>query len=102
MSKRLFAGVFLAIALALGACSGGGTHSRGQFQGHVVGSSAEAIQTKMGKPDAIDDKDPAKPRWTYLKKTFDPDNFNKVDEKAIILLERNSDGIMAGKDVIFG
>lgn len=101
MSNSLVAGVLLAIVFTLNAC-GGGTHSRGQFHGHVVGSIAEEIQSKMGKPDSIDDKDPAKPRWVYSKKTFDPDNFNKVDEKIIIILERDAEGKLVGKDVIFG
>ncbi len=101
MSKGFVAGVLLAFALALSAC-GGGTHSRGQFHGHVVGTTGDDIQGKMGKPDAVDDKDPAKPRWVYHQKTFDPDNFNKVDDKVIILLERNAAGKLVGKDVIFG
>ncbi len=99
MLKGILAAMLL--ALVLGAC-GGGTHSRGQFHGHVVGSSSEEIQSKMGKPDAVDEKDAAKPRWVYNKKTFDPDNFNKVDEKVIIILERNAQGKLVGKDVIFG
>jgi hypothetical protein len=101
MSKGFLASVIVAVAFLLSAC-GGGTHSRGQFQGHVVGTSGDEIQTKMGKPDSVDEKDPAKPRWVYNKKTFDPDNFNKVDEKVIIILERNPQGKLVGKDVIFG
>jgi hypothetical protein len=89
---------FLLIAVA---CSAG-THSRGQFHGHVVGSTDEQIIGKIGKPDEVDSKDPAKPRWIYMKKTFDPDNFNAVDAKAIIILEKNTEGKLVGKDVLFG
>jgi hypothetical protein len=89
------------VLLVAVACSAG-THSRGQFHGHVVGSTDEQIVQKLGKPDDVDSKDPAKPRWIYMKKTFDPDNFNKVDEKAIILMEKNTEGKLVGKDVLFG
>ena len=88
------------LLLALG-CSAG-THSRGQFQGHVVGATEEEIVQKLGKPDEVDSKDPAKPRLIYMKKTFDPDNFNKVDVKAIIIMEKNAEGKLVGKDVLFG
>jgi hypothetical protein len=101
MLKGFFVGILIALAVTLGAC-GAGTHSRGQFHGHVVGATEDDIQSKMGKPESVDDKDPAKPRWVYSKKTFDPDNFNKVDDKVIILFERNEHGKLVGKDVIFG
>ncbi|MSQ53268.1 MAG: hypothetical protein EXR28_15445 [Betaproteobacteria bacterium] len=89
------------VLLVAVACSAG-THSRGQFHGHVVGSTDEQITQKIGKPDEVDNKDPAKPRWIYMKKTFDPDNFNAVDAKAIIILEKNTAGKLVGKDVLFG
>ena len=91
----------LAAFLALAGCSGG-THSRGQFTGHVVGSTEEQITSKLGKPEEVDNKDPNKPRWIYKSKTFDPDNFNKVDEKVMIILEKNAEGKLVGRDVIFG
>jgi len=91
----------LAVFLIMAGCSAG-THSRGQFTGHVVGSTEEQITSKLGKPEEIDSKDPNRPRWTYKGKTFDPDNFNKVDEKVIIILEKNAEGKLVGRDVIFG
>ena len=87
--------------LALAAACSGGSHSRGQFTGHVVGHTEEEILGKMGKPERVDDADPKRPRWIYSKKSFDPDNFNKVDEKATVILERK-DGKLIGIDVIFG
>lgn len=89
------------VLLVAVACSAG-THSRGQFHGHVVGSTEDQIVSKLGKPDEVDSKDPAKPRWIYVNKTFDPDNFNKVDAKAIIIMEKNTEGKLVGKDVLFG
>jgi hypothetical protein len=88
----------LAVAVAAG-CSG--SYQRGMFQGYVVGIPADEIQSKIGKPDSVDESDPNKPRWVYNKKTFDPDNFNKQDEKTIVILERK-DGKLVGVDVLFG
>jgi hypothetical protein len=100
-----FRGLLRALAIGafvvlVAACSGG-THSRGQFTGSVVGHSDEEIISKMGKPERVDETDPKRPRWVFTKKTFDPDNFNKVDDKATVILERK-DGKLVGIDVIFG
>ena len=78
-----------------------GTHSRGQFHGYVVGVPAEEIESRMGKPVVVEAADPNHPRWVYEKKTFDPDNFNQVDQKTTIILERK-DGKLVGADVLFG
>jgi hypothetical protein len=96
----LKAAVVVAALAVLAGCSGG-THSRGQFNGYVVGVGAEDIESKMGKPVSIDAANPDKPRWVYQKKTFDPDNFNQVDEKTIIILEKKN-GKLVGVDVLFG
>jgi hypothetical protein len=101
MLKQLPHLIVLTSFLLLAGC-GAGTHSRGQFHGHVVGATEEQIVSKMGKPADIDAKDPKSPRWVYKNKTSDPDNFNKVDERTIIILERNAEGKLVGKDVLFG
>lgn len=101
MLQGLLRFVVVAVFVIVAGCSAG-THSRGQFTGHVVGSTEDQISSKLGKPDDVDNKDPNRPRWVYLKKTFDPDNFNKVDEKVIVILEKNAEGKLVGKDVIFG
>ena len=88
-------------ALAVLAGCSGGTHSRGQFSGYVVGVGAEDIEGKLGKPVSIDAANPDKPRWVYQKKTFDPDNFNQVDEKTIIIFEKKN-GKLVGADVLYG
>ena len=77
----------LLTAVALAACSGG--YQRGIFQGYVIDSTEEQIASKVGKPDQIDNKDPNAPRWIYLKKTFDPDNQNKTDERTVIVFKKD-------------
>ncbi len=90
--------IALAAATVLAACSGG--YQRGIFQGYVIDSTEEEITSKIGKPDAIDNSDPNAPRWTYNKKTFDPDNMNKTDEKTVIVLKKDpKTGKMVGGEV---
>lgn len=101
MLQKFLGAVLVASLLVVAGCSAG-THSRGQFTGHVVGTTEEEITSKLGKPVEVDAKEPNRPRWIYKGKTFDPDNFNKVDEKVIIILEKNAEGKLVGKDVIFG
>lgn len=101
MMQRIIRVAVLSAAFALAAC-GGGSHSRGQFQGHVVGKAEDEIVSRVGKPDDVDTKDPAKPRWIYKGKTFDPDNFNQIDKTATVILEKGADGKLVGRDVLFG
>jgi hypothetical protein len=98
-SKR---GLIMALvtAVTLTACSGG--YQRGIFQGYVIDATEEQITSKIGKPDAIDNSDPNAPRWTYNKKTFDPDNQNKADEKTIVVLKKDAKtGKLVGAEVVF-
>jgi hypothetical protein len=91
----------LCTAALLAACSGGG-YQRGIFQGYVIDASEQEITDKIGKPDAVDNSNPDAVRWTYNKKTFDPDNQNKTDEKTIVVLKKSpKTGKLAGAEVIF-
>jgi hypothetical protein len=100
MLRRTFNLALIATILLAAGC--GGSYSRGQFQGFVMGATEEEIVSKVGKPDEIDAKDPNRPRWIYVKKTFDPDNLNQVDAKVTVTLERDAKGKLVGKDVLFG
>jgi hypothetical protein len=99
LGRALKTAVLIVSLAVLAGCSG--SYSRGIFTGYVIGTPAEAIESKVGKPVAIDAANPDQPRWVYEKKTFDPDNMNKVDEKTIIILERR-DGKFVGADILFG
>lgn len=95
--------VLLVVAAGfLAACSGGGTYARGLFTGYVMGKTEEEITGKIGKPDSVDRGTPDKPRLIYLKKTFDPDNDNKVDEKVTIIMQKDASGKLVAVDLIFG
>ena len=98
-TRRLAIALFAAAVLA--ACSGGG-YQRGIFQGYVIDTPAEEIAAKVGKPDAVDGSDPDAPRWTYNKKTFDPENQNRTDEKTIVVLKKDpKSGKLVGGEVQF-
>lgn len=91
----------LSLVAGLSACGPTGGYQRGLFQGYVVGSTEEEITSKIGKPDSVDASDPKAPRWVYAKKTFDPDNQNKVDTRTIVILQRDAQGTLRGTDVLF-
>ena len=88
--------------LTLGACSGefGGT-ARGLFIGYVTDKTEEEIITKVGKPESVDTK-PNTLRWTYKKKTFDPDNQSKFDDETILIFQKDASGKFKVVQVIFG
>ena len=90
----------LVAAVMLAACSGG--YQRGIFQGYVIDATEEQITSKIGKPDQVDNSDPNAPRWVYNKKTFDPDNQNKADEKTVVVLKKDpKTGKFVGGEVQF-
>ena len=91
----------LCMVAFLAACSGGG-YQRGIFQGYVIDANEEEITNKIGKPDQVDNSRPDAPRWTYNKKTFDPENQNKTDERTIIVFRKDAKtGRMIGAEVVF-
>lgn len=91
----------LIAAITLTAC-GSGAYQRGIFQGYVIDASEEQITDKIGKPDEVDAKDPSAVRWVYLKKTFDPDNMNKTDDRTVVILKKDSKtGKLVGAEVQF-
>ena len=90
------------IFLSLTACSGefSGT-ARGLFIGYVTDKTEEEVVTKVGKPESVDTK-PNTLRWTYKKKTFDPDNQSQVDGETILIFQKDASGKFKVVQVIFG
>jgi len=90
------------IALALSGCSGqvGGT-ARGLFIGYVMDGTEEEVIAKVGKPESVDSK-PLTLRWTYKKKTFDPDNQSLIDDETILIFQKDASGKFKVVQVIFG
>ena len=90
------------IYLALTGCSGefSGT-ARGLFTGYVTDKTEEDVVAKVGKPESVDTK-PNTLRWTYKKKTFDPDNQSLVDGETILIFQKDASGKFKVVQVIFG
>jgi len=91
------------IVLAMTGCSGefSGT-ARGLFTGYVTDKSEEEVVAKVGKPASIDNSTPNTLRWTYKKKTFDPDNQSQVDGETILIFQKDAGGKFKVIQVIFG
>ena len=89
------------LALALGCTPGGGGQQRGLFTGYVTDKSEDEVTSKVGKPDTVDTSRPNTPRWIYKKKTFDPDNSNKVDNETILIFQKAGDGKLRCVQVVF-
>ena len=94
--------IILAAAL-FAACSAGGGYQRGIFTGFVVDTPEEDIVSKFGKPERVDAAGTDARKWVYKRKTFDPDNQNKVDEETVIVMKKDpATGKWKGAEVVFG
>ena len=100
--KAFLAAAACGIVLALTGCSGqvGGT-ARGLFIGYVMDRTEEEVIAKVGKPESVDSK-PLTLRWTYKKKTFDPDNQSLIDDETILIFQKDASGKFKVVQVIFG
>lgn len=85
--------------LLLAGCNSGG-HTRGMFNGYVVGKTEAEIVDRFGKPVNIDRSDPEAPVIVYKEKTFDTDNGNRTDPETLIMLSKK-DGKLVATDVSF-
>jgi hypothetical protein len=100
--KAIVVAAACGIVFALSGCSGefSGT-SRGLFIGYVTDKTEEEVVAKVGKPESVDTK-PLTLRWTYKKKTFDPDNQSLFDNETILIFQKDASGKFKVVQVIFG
>jgi len=91
------------IVLSLTGCAGqvSGT-ARGLFVGYVTDKTEDEVVAKVGKPESADSSTPNTLRWTYKKKTFDPDNQSLVDNETILIFQKDAAGKFKVTQVIFG
>lgn len=95
--KRFLMATLIAVAVA--ACGQGG-FQRGVFYGKVIDRSPEDVVSAFGKPDAIESGSEGQ-RYFYLKKTFNPENMNQVDEKTIVEFGKDKEGKVVCVDVSY-
>ena len=101
-ARQLALALVAAAALAVAGCGPTGGYQRGIFMGYVVDTPEDELLSKIGKPDRVDASDPNAPKWHYKKKTFDPDNMNKVDEETVVVLKKDpATGKLKGAEVLF-
>jgi hypothetical protein len=98
MIRRFAAAALLAATLV--ACSDGG-FQRGVFFGKVIDRTPEEVVSAFGKPESIDSSVPDAPKYVYSRKTFNPDNMNKVDDKTVVEFEKNKAGQVVCTDVSY-
>ena len=101
--KALMVAAACSIVLALSGCSGqvSGT-ARGLFIGYVTDKTEDEVIAKVGKPESADSSTSNTLRWTYKKKTFDPDNQSLVDDETILIFQKDASGKFKVVQVIFG
>ena len=98
--NRLFQVIAVAAALLmLAGCKS--DYPRGQFHGYVVNHTEDEIRAQVGKPDDVDNSNPDRPIWVYYKKTFNVDDYNRVDEKTLVYMKKNETGKLVGQDTSF-
>ena len=101
--KGFFLAAACGIMLTLNGCSGQvGRTARGLFIGYVTDKTEEEVVAKVGKPESSDSSTPTTLRWTYKKKTFDPDNQSLVDGETILIFQKDASGKFKVVQVIFG
>lgn len=101
--KTFLIAVACGILIALTGCSGSfsGT-ARGLFTGYVTDKTEDEVAAKVGKPESVDNNTPNTLRWTYKKKTFDPDNQSLIDNETILIFQKDASGKFKVTQVIFG
>jgi hypothetical protein len=100
--KAILIAALCGLTIALAGCGGqDGGQQRGLFTGAVTDRTEEEVAQKFGKPDAVDSTG-ATIKWTYKRKTFDPDNQNQVDNETILIFQKDASGKFKVKQVVFG
>jgi hypothetical protein len=101
--RAILAAVACGVVLSLTGCGGqvSGT-ARGLFIGYVTDKSEDEVVAKVGKPESVAPATPTTLRWTYRKKTFDPDNQSLVDQETILIFQKDAAGKFKVVQVIFG
>ena len=101
--RAFLAAVACGILVAMTGCAGNFTGTaRGLFVGYVTDKTEEEVIAKVGKPESVDSSKPNTPRWTYKKKTFDPDNQSLIDDETILIFQKDAGGKFKVTQVIFG
>jgi hypothetical protein len=86
MMKRA---LLVAVAVALAACSVEYGQTRSSFQLKVAEKSLDEAISAAGKPTREEDRGPSEKVLVYEKKTFDSENQNAKDARALVTFKKD-------------
>jgi len=89
----------LAMCLLLGACAE--KMNREDFATLLRNKTGPEVLKNTGKPTSVDESKGDRHVWTYTARTFDVQNQNKVDAKAIVIFSPSAEGKMVVSEVKF-
>lgn len=98
--RRVSAVTAIAASLAFAGCSE--MLSRDDFAARVKDKSDAEVARIVGKPAAVDSSAPNQIAWTYTSRTFNIQEGNKFDSKAVVVFSKvGSNGQLKATDVKF-
>lgn len=98
--RRAAAVTAVAISLVFAGCSE--MLSRDDFAARVKDKSDAEVTKLVGKPAAVDSTAPDRITWTYNSRTFNIQEGNKFDSKAVVVFSKaGSNGQLKATDVKF-
>jgi len=100
-ARGIAAALAAAATIALAGC--GDLYSRETFTSSVMHKSPDEVRKNIGKPIAEDQSNPAQLTWVYENVTFDVENKNKRDPKAMVIFgPKDASGRQSVTEVKFG
>lgn len=101
INSRFFRGVTaVVVSLVFAGCSE--MLSRDDFAARVKDKSDAEVTKLVGKPAAVDTSAPDQVAWTYTSRTFNIEQGNKFDTKAVVVFNKaGSNGQLRVTDVKF-
>lgn len=98
--RRVAAVTGVAACLVIAGC--GEPLSRDDFAARVKDKSDTEVAKAIGKPAAVDTTAPDQVTWTYTSRTFNIEDGNKFDSKALVVFSKaGSNGGFRATDVKF-
>jgi hypothetical protein len=85
-------------ALVLSACAE--RMSRSDFESRVKDRAEHEVRKDIGKPAAVDAAGDTV-KWVYTKRTFNIEDGNKFDSRAVIVFSPAHDGSLTAREIRF-
>lgn len=99
-SRKFFILLLAVTSFILSAC-GGGSYSRGIFEGRVSGQTQAVVIEQVGKPDVVESSNEKLHKFIYKGRTFDTNANGQKDVEAVITFEKDASGKYVATGVYF-